>query len=65
MPFSVPFEVKKQEDGGDLFVSKINEFIHKHDWYKIGKHIRCKSCTIELLDDDDTFLKVLKQNESK
>ena len=53
------------EEGEQTFVANINTIEHKHEWYKVGKWVMCKGCTMRLLDDDNTFMKVLKGNDSK
>lgn len=59
------YKVVVDDNNEEVFVSNIETYDHRHEWYKIGKWVRCKTCTMELLDDDDTFLKVLKKNDSK
>lgn len=60
----MPFEIKENDDGQEIKAT-IQPIDHKHEWYKDGKWVKCRTCTIQLLDDDNTFIKVLKQNETK
>ena len=47
----------KETEGGIEIKTKIGYIEHKHEWYKEGKWVKCKTCTMQLMDDDNTFLK--------
>lgn len=59
MQFNQP-EVQETEDGQEIR-TRVEYIEHEHEWYKEGKWVKCKTCTMQLLDDDNTFLKAYER----